>query len=701
MQGMVRTGQPMTSQDTNHAARAAVNGNGRTPSPADVLVNVVDADGRVIGPVERIQPWNQWVEAIQNVPVQRPVKIRRGRKFNLDHLANIYERTEAKGVKWLSCMIQATGFIQSKPCVSCDKNQGAFDDCIILGGDLFSKCGNCEWNRQGCHGASGEAMDVIPSRGRKIGDADHPEDLNGAAEQVTREEDDMRIGRKMAAEAALAKAAGLDLEPTIESEPTSQMTGSDKLTMRETQEPEQLPTPAEPRDYPPSGGFTPANGRSRPPSHDAPTPTVVSTEASPQPNDASFEEITRENLVLRDDGTVYTYPDCVQGVPLVKIDESHPYWDPSWPNVRSIIEPALQIWKAKNQAVLDDESKGEKKGSAKYQTGRQVNRGYRILEFLDEGEISPYQLLSKRYTQSGKGGITSYDTLFRLSETLFELSKFNLKIKPVEWLRHRLHELIVEKGPDFNYAKIMHDFYHDEKLSALRAKRGFKNIGRPSGGKHPRQSLGSVASTPRALPKKRKSTHSQTGTPRDTPSIEGSPQVTYATLPPESPFSTHLQKRPKHLPPIDAPIHDEFHTTDHSDTDSLCDSPLMPTDWRLYQVKTRLYTSSTNVTQYWTWQQGKRRFEHQVLTEIDPVQWGTLKEPINFNILLEEIAEIEWNVEALRIKMVMRKDRNVVVARKDGQPRGDVMAAFKRKRTIRRFLSFCRELKIELVKVPA
>ncbi|EXM12930.1 hypothetical protein FOTG_18600 [Fusarium oxysporum f. sp. vasinfectum 25433] len=70
---------------------------------AKSLVDIVDADGNVIGPVEQIVPCNQWVGGIQQLEIRRPVKIRRGRRFNTTHLAGIYERTEAEGVKWLSC----------------------------------------------------------------------------------------------------------------------------------------------------------------------------------------------------------------------------------------------------------------------------------------------------------------------------------------------------------------------------------------------------------------------------------------------------------------------------------------------------------------------------------------------------------------------------------------------------------------------
>ncbi|CAG9950836.1 unnamed protein product [Clonostachys rosea f. rosea IK726] len=108
------------------------------------LVNVIDITGRVVGPVELIEPWNKWVKAILKLPIRRPVTIRPGRRFTDEHMATIYDRSESKGVKWLSCMMQAIGEVQSKRCASCDKNQGVFQQCIIVGGDLLQKCGNCE-----------------------------------------------------------------------------------------------------------------------------------------------------------------------------------------------------------------------------------------------------------------------------------------------------------------------------------------------------------------------------------------------------------------------------------------------------------------------------------------------------------------------------------------------------------------------------
>ncbi|KAF4982517.1 hypothetical protein FZEAL_1868 [Fusarium zealandicum] len=811
---------------------------------AETIVDVVDTDGNVIGPVERIEPWNQWVEGIQELEIRRPVKIRRGRRFNDTHLASIYERTEAKGVKWLSCMIQATGEVQSKRCQSCDKNQGAFDDCIIVGGDLFQKCGNCEWNRQGCHGASGDTIDILESRdkSRQQKEAQEVRARSSPTPEPQRVEIQSRPGSapqpqvqthaqamafqgRLQAEAkartqrappveepatvssrrpspqpvpqqtpepprlpaydpvsipapapapALAHAVGptvalpppapapapipvavpvpssapvnfpapiprpdlapermvhplplpvpvpvrsqpIPPQPRPESARSALPTHAPRPIRHDTlqpttefdtpiknapaangtpqaREPEQMPTPQEYRVTP---GFTPANARSRPPSTERmerPTPASMHMEASPQPTESAseepLEEISQDTMVLKHNGEFYTYPECVEGVPLVKINEFHPYWEPNWPNVRTLIEPQLARWREKHQAAIDAGPKQEKGGSSKYQIGRQVNRGVKILEFHDAGPISPYQLLSKKYTQSGKGGITSYDTLFRLSETMSELEKFKLDIQPVDWMRQRLHELILAEGSGFNLPRTIHDFYHDPKLTALRYKHGFKNIGRPSGLKA-RQSQGSPSSTPKPL-KKRKSMHSIASTPRETSFVDQSPLASQVPVGPDSPFSTHLSKKPKFLPSVPGAIHDEFHYDAYSDTDSCSGGEITRCDWRLYQVKSRSFTTSTAVTQYWTWLEQAGCFQHQVLKDVSPAKWGLFKDRIDFHVNLDEIVEVVWNIEALRIHIVMRKG-SVTMDKSDGEPRGDVMASFKRDRTMRRFLYFCRE----------
>ncbi|KAF4339076.1 hypothetical protein FBEOM_7018 [Fusarium beomiforme] len=856
---------------------------------AETLVDVVDADGNVIGPVEQIEPWNQWVEGIQELEIRRPVKIRRGRRFNASHLGSIYERTEAKGVKWLSCMIQATGEIQAKRCQSCDKNQGAFDDCIIVGGDLFQKCGNCEWNRQGCHGASGDTIDILASRERarrkkqleegvqetsadRSSETIHPtvevqprsepirqpqpervvqqihvpsrpppspptalqhtpegmterqperqheqqperraeRPIKPQSERATEHQEEWNTVRQPERrpetqpervsdrpqdrfhDVIAAKAPERPVEvapvqiaerpremphrpiygsphgppsrPTTASRsdyapermidpvdsplstsiypqprpletprsvlpssaprrpphdilhPSTELDGSNRGSdpVHTPREPERVHTPQEYRITP---GFTPANTRSRPPSSERgrPTPPSLQIEPSSQPPESPpalpVEEITRENMVLKNNGVVYTYPECVAGVPLVKINEEHPYWEANWPNVKTLIEPQLARWREKHQAAIEAGPKQDKGGSSKYQIGRQVNRGIKILEFHENGPISPYQLLGKRYIQAGKGGITSYDTLFRLSETISELEKFNLDISPVDWMRQRLHELIQTQGLNFNLPRTIHDFYHDSKLTSLRYKHGFKNIGRPSGAMKARLSHGSPSNTPKPL-QKRKSMHSVPSTPREDSFINHSPLPNQMppsyTVPvsnpapvaapgPQPAFSTHLNKKPKYMSPTHgSPVHDEFYFEAWSDTDSCSGGSITKYDWRLAVVKTRLYTSHINVTQYWTWVGQIQCFQHQVLKDVKPAKWGLFRDEIDFHVHIAEIEEMEWSIEALRVHIIMKKDVGEPAA--DGKPRGDVMASFPRARTMRRFLFFCRERGMKMAK---
>jgi hypothetical protein len=705
--------------------QAVLEKNGEKPSESpslDVIVDAVDADDNFIGPVQRIEPWNQWVDAVLKLPIRRPVKIRRGRRFREDHLATIYDRSEGKGVKWLSCMIQATGEVQSRRCHSCDKNQGAFEQCIIVGGDLLPKCGNCEWNRQGCHGASGEGIDLAAAQAAKA--ATERESRRAESHELAPIREPLPTNPQPVTQSdrwrdVVMSDSSADRRPTVlpnGSDRKDSATSDTVSASYYSREPvQQLPTPLEPREYPSTSGFTPANAGavySRPPSRDLPTPTIASTEQSPQPsnNGEELEEINQANLVLRNNGEVYTYPECVEGVPLVKIDENHPYWDPDWKDVRTEITEARERWKEKQAATIEAEARNEKTGSTKYQIGRQVNRGTKILEFLETGEISPYQLLGKRYMHSSKGGITSYDTLFRLCETLSELSKFNLDVAPVDWMRQRLYELMMAKGRSFNLAKTVHDFYHDPKLMALRSKHGFKNIGRPSGGGRP--SLGSVnGGTPRPTGGKRKSMHgSGVSTPRELSFVDQTPLATQLSLaqqnatPSQSqaPDSSQQQQLPKRTKLVNSTpqkqtsavamaVRSALPAETFSDTDEHSGRPIYMQDWRLSQVKTRLFSGSTKLTQYWRWKEDEAVIEHYVLKSEKPLEWGTLPPPVDFNVRPDQVAQIFYNVDALRLYVQVKESS---AATSDGRPRGDLMAGFKSDRNMLRFLRFCRELKI-------
>ncbi|KAJ4149904.1 hypothetical protein LMH87_010678 [Akanthomyces muscarius] len=396
-------------------------------------------------------------------------------------------------------------------------------------------------------------------------------------------------------------------------------------------------------------------------------------------------DITKENLVLRHNGSFYTYPACIEGVPVDKITPNHPYWEPKWPDLRTLVEPVLRSWEEKYQSAEEASRRGEAVGSVKYQYGRQVNRGNRILKFLEQGAISPYQLLSKRFMSVGKGSITSYDTLFRLCETIEALANYKTDVEPVDWLRQRLHELIEAQGTGFNFSKTIHDFYNDPKLAALRQKSGFKSIGRPSGIKMPRRRAGSVDEAPLPpRPCKRKSPHSYGAPSPPTDSI-GEPSAADADGE-EGPDGKKQKAAARVL--------DSLETGDVSDADSWSGAPIAEYDFRIYQIKTRLFTSSEEVTQYWGWVAEHSTFEHQVLEETNPVVWGVHREPIDFSLRLEDVVKISWNLKALRVYLVM-SDRQICF--EDDKPRGDIMVAFKRENTMRRFIKFCRREEIELV----
>ncbi|KAK8145309.1 hypothetical protein G3M48_004637 [Beauveria asiatica] len=349
------------------------------------------------------------------------------------------------------------------------------------------------------------------------------------------------------------------------------------------------------------------------------------------------------------------------------------------------LEPILRSWEEKYQAAEEASRRGEAVGSVKYQYGRQVNRGNLILKFLEQGTISPYQLLSKRYMAVGKGSITSYDTLFRLCETIESLAKYQADVEPVDWLRQRLHELIEAQGTGFNFSKTMHDFYNDPKLKALRQKSGFKSIGRPSGIKMPRRRAGSADKAPSAhRSRKRKSPHSYGAPSAPADSVGEPPTVdTDSDRGPD-------QKKQKAA----ARVLDSLETGEVSDVDSWSGAPIAEYDFGIYQIKTRLFFSSGNVTQYWVWMPENSMFEHQVLKETNPVVWGVHREPIDFSLRLKDVVKVSWNLRALRVYVVM-SDRQT--CSKNDKPRGDIMVAFKRENTLRRFVTFCRREEIELV----
>ncbi|KAF5724954.1 hypothetical protein FMUND_319 [Fusarium mundagurra] len=454
---------------------------------AESLVDIVDAGGNVIGPVEEIEPWNQCVGGIQELEIRRPIKIRRGRRLNTTHLASIYERTEAKGVKGLSSEVQANKStrVPVDEQISVPYRPPSPKPALLVPelpperqpGRQIERQPERQYERQPekqperpvepqsapqTERQAAWTTAQRPERRHEHQPEKVPDRPNERFHDVIAAKAPERIvevvpiqiaerPREMSHRQVYGPPTGSPTRPTTAPSPHGILHPSTELDgpardhrgsdpAHISREPKQIHTPQE---YRLAAGFTPANVRSRPPSSDRgrPTPQSLSLDTSSQPPQSPpaqpLEEITRENMVLKNDRNVYTYPECVAGVPLVKINEEHPSWEANWPNVKTIIEPQLARWREKHQAAIEAGPKQDKGGSSKHQIGRQVNRGIKILEFHEKDPISPYQLLGKRYIQACKGGITSYDTLFRLSETISELD-----MSPVDWMRQRHHELI-------------------------------------------------------------------------------------------------------------------------------------------------------------------------------------------------------------------------------------------------------------------
>ncbi|KAK7210660.1 hypothetical protein V2G26_017838 [Clonostachys chloroleuca] len=716
------------------------------------LVNVIDITGRVIGPVELIEPWNKWVKAILKLPIRRPVTIRPGRRFTDEHLATIYDRSESKGVKWLSCMIQAIGEVQSKRCASCDKNQGVFQQCIIVGGDLLQKCGNCEWNRQGCHGASGEGIDFkkAAERMEEIMKARAEQKIPASPEYPRDEADtNRRLATHLKAmfperekqESNGTSERQLEPKPAVdEGRPQAETPASPAWQAIRSNQPEQpatngstpsrilpngsspdlarrefthTPLAPAPRVPLPSSGFTPANPHSRPssrppsrpPSNDMSTPKGGSLEPSPQPSPLPtlypapphltahsaepLEEINKHNLVLRHNGEVYTHPDCMVGVPVAKIDENHPYWDRTWKDIRAEVRDSRERWVGKQKAIHLAEARKEACGSSKYQAGRQINRGTKILEFLDEGEISPYQLLAKKHMHASKGGIASYDTLFRLCDTVSELQKYNLDITPLEWIRHRLHELIQVEGKSFNLPRTMHDFYHDPKLSALRTKHGYKNIGRPSAAKSGRQSLG--ATTPGGTPqplKKRKSmlldseiTPASSRVASPTPSSHGGgPRIHDLLNSPNGP----AVKRPRTQEDSVG-----FNEKRPSPVIDMTPSKIVLGEETFFisRVRESGYESPPNFQLFWKFHPMQRSLQLCGLPNDNIVQLHQLTKGVS----LGDVMSVRWSPESLCI-VIMRK---MVLC--NPPTFAKTLCSFHEKGALDRFLDFCKAQRLNLI----
>ncbi|KAI6087211.1 hypothetical protein F4821DRAFT_259169 [Hypoxylon rubiginosum] len=455
----------------------------------------------------------------------------------------------------------------------------------------------------------------------------------------------------------------------------------------------------------PAGSESASEAKTKSPSARRSLPSAKGSappQQSPTPAPSSnMEDITRDRLVLKDDGHFMTEPPMFAGIPLERIDEHHPYWDPKWESLEGIIQPQLDRWRERLELV---KQQPDVVRHTVFLANRQVNRGLAIMDFLRDGQWHPFQFVSKEIVNDIYKTFINYDTIFRLVNVHEELKKFDLDMTPLDWLRQRMYDLAASEGDKFNISKVIHDMYHDALLKHLRVKNGYGNIGRPSGyklhEKDPAKAAEKAAAKAAKAAKKeamgsvrRKARRSIGQVDHDdTPSLDGiqkgTEQMHQEFLEPVTP---RLQKRQRLEPApvkVEEPEDDNLEYDGWTSTDSFSAGRIMHLDWRVYQIKTRDLTTSTEVTQYWTWKQDKNLFEHQVLRDVFPkVTWGFYQKPIDFNLALEEIKEIRYAPDSQKI----------IVSVKD-EERGDILAYFKRVRTKKRFLTFTKKKGVKLVK---
>ncbi|KAK1754125.1 hypothetical protein QBC47DRAFT_302556 [Echria macrotheca] len=621
-------------------------------------VLLVDVNGAVVerlGRVERLG--SHWVECALSLPIKRTVTLRLGKKFSKETLGSVCGPTGARGPKWLSYYIQTAGEIQAVPCQMCARANGPFQECVLLNSDQLPRCGNCEWTRSACN---------LQTRPRsRVGSSS---EATGSSKSPKKKQADNQVSPKSGFTAVNANAR-------------ASPSGAEQAA----------------EGHEPASGFKPPpDTRKARSGFGAPASTTpLSNTPAPEADSPEFAlpDITKATLTLRDDGVVFTDPPCMRGVPLAKITPEHEYWEKSWKPIEKIIQPGLQKRKAKyEQHVAAGASQ-----STKFLANRQVNRGKAILKYLEGGELHPYQIFGKEYITKT---FTGYDTLFRLVQTLEELGNFLIDVTPSQWLRQRLCEICEEQGADFNLSKTVHDLYHDPKLTALRVRSGFRNIGRPPSYKFDKPGESAEKSSKAAKRKEvaeaQQPAQQQPQAPPSGPGPRSTQRRNRASPEPRAAETTPAReaKKPRltSLPALEY----EGYTS----SDSYSKDRVMPVDWRIHQVKTRDYSSSCDVTQYWHWvdkadgggSEGDM-FEHQVLRDMKNrrVLWGVYKKPINFHLRLSELTSVTYAVGTQKVVIRTRQIRNV-------KHRGDVMAYFKRERTKRRFLEFMQNKGVKLIK---
>lgn len=692
-----------------------------SPTNPRGVVQVVDENQQLVGHLRPLGRENRSISLITKLPIMRAVQIRSGRRFTAEDLDKVHHPSDQKGAKWISMMIQATGDIQEQPCHTCAKNNGVYQDCIIVADENFGKCGNCEWNRHACHGAG------------------RPASRQSAAEKNDAKRPITPSGFTFANQSFTSLPLREGDSISVDGVP-SPTTGIKNSVMPKKFGRTSLPSGRKPSTVGLSNPDTPG------------TPMVGSPEVSAYHVDHDLPEITPDILCLRDNGVVFTEPELMRGVPLEKISPDHPYWDPSWDaDIASKISKELAKWQEK----FDDLERQKVNDHRKYEAKRQVNRGNTILDWLERGELHPYQLVAKEWMNTKK--LIKYNTLYRLAQMLAnELPLYRLEMKASDWMRHRLNELFLKEGDQFNLAFQVSGFYHDPKVQQVRDKAGFTSVGRPHKAST-KKAAGEFATPKGSVQKllKRKELPTEEATPKQEAPAPPSQQTqtrssprkivvvvgastsaggttaanaqaaatttTNTTAVPPSPLapddsddeddqimvqqspvpSRHPAKKKIRLtvstgsPTPVLPTAPDLNCDGYTSIDSCSEDQLHDIDWRINQIKTPEVSTNPSVTQYWHFVGGTAgMLEHQVLKQLRPAKWAVFKHPYDFHLRYKEVSEIVYAAQSDRVIIRFKKAKNQA----EGEGRGDMLAEFKRARTKKRFLKFMAAKGVKLLR---
>lgn len=553
-------------------------------------VIICRSDGTTIGEVERltVEPrvGKNSVKLLLELPIKRTVVIREGRRFGPAEFESIHHSNDGRYSKWFSCLIQAVGDERPAPCDICSRSAGPFVSCVKVD-SASPRCGNCEWSRRGCNdaedvGAEGQFASMASSV--------EPDDST-AGQRPSRQAQTAKSGE--AARAAKSDASGR--RQTVASAPGPESTGAG------------------------------------------------SADGQPEPIEFDPEELRSPTITLRHDGNVYTHPELMAGVPLEKIDQNHPYWEPNWKEPLDLIRTTLAGHEDKYNQFLQAP---KDKPHHKFFHGRQVNRGRENIQFLEEGPFHPFQIVAKRWVSPA---ITTYDTLHRLANTLKELAKFKITVSPADWLRQRLCEIVAEQGENFNLSATVKLLYHDPKVMALRHLSGFGNVGRPVKG---------MARAGASGGRKRKRKEGSSG---------GSPAAKRTA-------DVSAERETK--------AYDEDLEYDgYTDTEATCGVSLGDDDFHLQSLRTARFTTSEEITQYWHLAP-HAVLDLQLLQSVEPPEW-TVASVVDgapaedFSVAVEDIVEAGYNPESTFVRVELRSGEVV-------------MGSFWRERTKRRLLALLR-----------